>query len=329
MKESDIRKQELVDEMLRLAKEDVTIFFSDKQAYQEVSCPACAGSQSREEFRKNGFRYVLCTECGTLYVNPRPSFEQFRQYYINGASAKFFAEKFFPPVAESRRENIFRPRAKALSSLIEGNRLHSIGDIGAGFGMFCEELRFLFPDRTLICIEPELTMAQICRQKGFVVIEKTLEEIDVADQHFDFLTSFELMEHLHSPHTFVDKVKTLLNPGGYFLFTTLSIEGFDLQVLWEKSKSIAPPHHINFLNPRSARVLIERSGLECVEITTPGKLDIDIVEGRYRQEGVSPDRFWKLFFDRVDEKTKASFQECFIKNQLSSHMWVLARKPSV
>ncbi len=329
MKELDIRDQGLVDEMLRLAKEDINHFFSDKNAYQQVPCPACTGTTYHQEFIKEGFWYVLCDGCGTLYVNPRPATEQFKQYYLHGASTKFFTEKFFPPVAQSRREQIFRPRAKALTSLIQANRLMRIGDIGAGFGIFCEELRYFLPDRSLICIEPESTMAQICRQKSFSVIEKTLEEIDPAEQQFDLLTAFDLVEHLHSTDAFIKKVGSLLSPGGYFLFTALNIEGFDLQVLWEQSKSIAPPHHINFLNPRSARLLIERSGLECVEITTPGKLDMDIVEGRYRESGVSTDRFWKLFFDRADEKTKASFQECFIKHQLSSHMWVLARKPVV
>ncbi|MDO8571546.1 MAG: class I SAM-dependent methyltransferase [bacterium] len=328
MKESDIRKKELVDEMLRLAKNDIINFFSEKNTYQEVPCPACAGVRRNQAFIKEGFQYALCDDCGTLYVNPRPSFEQLRKYYLNGTSAKFFAEKFFPPVAESRRKNIFRPRAKALAPLIKERQLISIGDIGAGFGIFCEELRYFFSDRTLICIEPESTMAEICRRKGLTVIEKTLEEIDATDQQFDLLTSFELMEHLHSPHTFIEKVKTLLKPGGYFLFTTLSIEGFDLQLLWEKSKSIMPPYHINFLNPRAARTMIERCGLECVEITTPGKLDVDILEGRYKEEGVSPERFWKLFFDRVNEETKVAFQEMLIKNRLSSHMWVLARKPS-
>lgn len=328
MKESDIRKRELVNEMLRLAKDDIGKFFSEKNLYKEVPCPACAGVSCHPEFIKEEFRYVLCDDCGTLYVNPRPSFGQLRQYYLNGASAKFFAEKFFPPVAESRRENIFRPRAKALAPLIKENRLISIGDIGAGFGIFCEELRHLFPDRALICIEPEATMADICRRKGFTVIEKTLEEIDATDQQFDFLTAFELMEHLHSPHAFIETVKTLLKPGGYFLFTTLSGEGFDLQLLWEQSKSIMPPYHINFLNPHAAATMVEQCGLECVEITTPGKLDVDILEQRYKEEGVTPLRFWKLFFERVNEETRAAFQEMLVKNKLSSHMWVLARKPS-
>lgn len=327
MKEADIRKRELVNEMLRLAKDDIIKFFSDKSQYEEVPCPACSERNYHPEFTKEGFQYVLCNGCGTLFVNPRPSFEQFRQFYIGGASTKFFAEKFFPPVAESRREHIFRPRSKALAPLIKAHQLMTVGDIGTGFGIFCEELRFLFPDKNFVAIEPESTMAEICRQKGFTVVEKTLEEIDAADQQFGLLTAFELMEHLHSPHTFVAKVKTLLRPGGYFLFTTLSIEGFDLQVLWEKSKSIAPPHHINFLNPRAARALVERCGFECVEITTPGKLDVNIAEGLYREEGVSLDRFWKLFFDRVGEETKMMFQEQLIKNNLSSHMWVLARKP--
>ncbi len=327
MKEADIRKPELVDQMLRLAKEDVNTFFSDTSTFKEIGCPACSESSYRQCFQKESFQYVLCNGCETLYVNPRPSFEHFVKFYRDGISAKFFAKDFFPPVAESRRQMIFRPRAQALSPLVKQNDIKRVGDIGAGFGIFCEELRHLFPHITIEAIEPEETMADICRRKGFGVIEKTLEEIDEDIAPFDLLTAFELMEHLHTPRIFIEKVNTLLKSGGYFLFTTLNIDGFDLQVLWDTSKSIAPPHHINFINPKAARKLVEDCGLEVVEITTPGKLDVDIVYRRYKEDGTIPhDRFWKLFFDRCSEKTRDIFQELLIKDMLSSHMWVLARK---
>ena len=60
--------------------------------------------------------------------------------------------------------------------------------------------------------------------------------------------------------------------------TTLNGRGFDILLLWNKSKSIAPPLHLNFFNPGSIRILLEKIGFQILEISTPGKLDWDIVE---------------------------------------------------
>ena len=66
--------------------------------------------------------------------------------------------------------------------------------------------------------------------------------------------------------------------------TTLNGLGFDIQQLWEQSKSISPPHHLNFYNTKSISLLLESSGFEIVEIATPGKLDWDIVEGMIKDK---------------------------------------------
>lgn len=326
MKEDAIRRQPLFDQMLRLSQQDTERFFSTPASFETIVCPACGESDCRPAFAKGTFRYVSCPRCGTLYVNPRPSFDQFRTFYRDGASAKFYAQEFFPPVAEERRKAIFAPRAESITPLCQTGTIKRVGDIGAGFGIFCEELRRRCPQLTIVAIEPEATMAKLCRQKGLPVIEQALEDIPVADTRFDLLTAFELMEHLHRPLTFVEKAAALLNPGGSFLFTTLNIEGFDLQLLWEHSKSISPPHHINFLTPRGARLLLEQAGFREITITTPGQLDIDIIEGMVKRGEFEPDRFTRWLLEHTSAEAKAELQDFLQRHRLSSHMRVVARK---
>lgn len=324
MKESLIRKQELFDEMLRLGKEDAEHFFHDTSQRTNVPCPACGETRFEPAFTKSSFTYVVCENCKTLFVNPRPSFDQFRDFYTHGKSAKYYAEKFFPPVAEQRRSLIFAPRAQSVAPLVQSGTVRVVGDIGAGFGIFCEELKKLFSEISILAIEPEQTMAALCREKGFSVIEQSLEDVNAQDQSFDLLTAFELMEHIHTPITFLQKVHELLNPGGYFLFTTLTLDGFDIQLLWEKSKSISPPHHINFLTVRGAELLLQRAGFDVKEITTPGKLDVDIIAGMMK-DGFDPGRFFTLLYERGEE-TQEAFQQFLSQHRLSSHLRVLAQK---
>ncbi|SVC30908.1 uncharacterized protein METZ01_LOCUS283762, partial [marine metagenome] len=136
--------------------------------------------------------------------------------------------------------------------------------------------------------------------------------------------SFELFEHLHDPPAFLKHLHKLMQPGDLFLFTTLSGTGVDIQVLWENSKSISPPHHLNFLNPVSVKILLERLNFSEVTVTTPGRLDVDILCNNRK---LIRDRFWQTFAAKVTELEKAQWQELVSATGFSSHMMVCCRKP--
>lgn len=110
-----------------------------------------------------------------------------------------------------------------------------------------------------------------------------LEDIKEIKNSFDFLTVFELMEHLFDPVSFLKKTYTLLKHGGYLYITIINGKGFDILLLWEKSKSIAPPHHLNLFNPQPLKHLMESIGFEVIEVLTSSKLDWDIVEGMIKK----------------------------------------------
>ncbi len=326
MKEEDIRKRDVFNKYLELAKEDVERFFTERHSFISFNCPACESSKLTFEFEKHGFKYVSCERCSTLFVNPRPSFNDLKNFYANSPSTHFWVNEFFKPVAESRRENIFRPRAKYVCNTLPEKANGLVGDIGAGFGIFLEELAKFWHAAVLMAIEPSPDQAEICRSKGLDVKCCSLEEVKGYEGQFDLLTAFELFEHLFDPYTFLNHVLQLLKPGGFFLITTLNIQGFDIQLLWEKSKSISPPHHLNFFNPQSISLLLGKCGFEVMDISTPGKLDWDIVEGMIRDEGVDIGRFWNLLAEGSSEICKKELQGWISKNNLSSHMRVIARK---
>ena len=49
-----------------------------------------------------------------------------------------------------------------------------------------------------------------------------------------------------------------MKKGDIFLLTTLNGMGVDIQVLWEYSKSVSPPHHLNFFNPKSIEKILKQ-----------------------------------------------------------------------
>ena len=324
MKESDIRSDKLFEEYLNITKQDIKKLF-DFSAFETIPCPACGNNHFHEEFEKDGFHYVVCLDCGTLYANPRPTKEQLSEFYSRSDSWRFFTEKFFSPFEEARKEKIFKPRAEQFVREYGEYSKGRIGDIGGGTGLFLEELKRLWPNARVCTIEPSEDMGRICARKGIEVIPKMFEDLSTEDGRFDFLCSYELFEHLGNPKELLQKVNSVLEKDGCFLMTTLNGEGFDIQLLWEQHRTVTPPHHLNFINPRSIKILMESCGFTVESITTPGKLDWDIVENLIRSKRIKISRWWNIV-SGLDQHAKEELQGWISKNNLSSHIRVVARK---
>ncbi|MGB2879248.1 MAG: class I SAM-dependent methyltransferase [Candidatus Omnitrophota bacterium] len=329
MRESEIRPKDIFDEYLRLAEQDVKDFFSGC-GYSDIDCPAC-GEKGRAAFDKKGFKYRICGSCKTLFVSPRPEKAAFNRYYKDAPSTRFWAECFYKKTEDARREKVYIPRVRAVS---EKMAMYAPGagwlvDIGAGYGTFIEEFtRTAKLGFKIIAVEPSDSLSEICSGKGLTVVKKFMEKLEKADLTAEpgtpgVFTSFELLEHVRDPLEFLSSCAGKMSPDDILIFTTLSGTGFDIQLLWENSKSVFPPHHLNFFNPCSIGMLLGRCGLEVLEVTTPGKLDVDIVMSNIRD---LDDRFFRTFLESSSEEEREKLQAFLRDNKLSSHMMVVARK---
>ena len=324
MKENDIRPKKIFDKYLRLTKEDIKKYFSNVEL-EHIKCPACK-KEGQFSFSKENFYYYDCNNCKTLYVNPRPKKKYFDDYYTDSKSTEYWATTFYKETEDIRRKKIWKPKAKLIASKLKIYLKDdfTLIDIGGGFGTFSEEIN-PYLDKKPIIVEPSTHLSKVARSKGFEVIEKFLENIlasDLPDGKKCF-TSFELFEHLHEPREFLAVLHSIMNKDDLFIFTTLSGMGVDIQVLHENSNSVHPPHHLNFLNPKSISILLNNIGYKIEEVTTPGKLDISILENNMKNV---KDRFWKNFLEYSTESEKENMQQHLSENLLSSHMMIVCTK---
>lgn len=330
MKEYDIRPQKLFNEFLEVARSDINKYFSNVSRFVEVDCPGCGHNNSERSFSKHEMHYRECVNCGSLFMSPRPTSDMIDSYYKNSASSKFWAERFFPETMEARREMIFKPRAQIISNILQKMEIPkpwSLADIGSGYGIFLQELAKLKVFQKIVAIEPSKELADTCRSKGFDVLQNTLEELTNEDLKVSFFTSFEVIEHLFSPVEFLSAANRLLERGGHIVFTTLTSSGWDIQTLWEKSKSVSPPHHINLLTTEGLEFMVNRAGFEVVEISTPGKLDVDIIKNMMDEDNsIIDNKFVNYLIKKRDLKAQEAFQKFLQENRLSSHAQVIARK---
>lgn len=332
MREDDIRPTALMDEFFVRLKRDAQRLVMRRDAFVRVSCPFCGMDDPEPAFIKDEFQYQSCHSCGSLYTSPRPSNADLVDYAVNSEAVKFWSTHFYKETADARREKIFRPRAIFVADFIAQQsrglgHCETFADIGAGFGLFLQEFAALNTASQIIGIEPDAALAAVCRAKGFSVIEKWVEDLVEGEVAVDFATCFEVLEHVFDPYRFLRSCGHVLKPGGTLLFTTLTISGFDLQNLWDHARQISPPQHINFPSITGIESLIQRCGLEVIEISTPGQLDVDILMNYLVMQPDAPLPRFARALALADEATRRDFQTFLQTHRMSSHLRCIVRKP--
>ena len=326
--EEEIRPEDIFNKFMSLSAKDAENFF-DKSKFVEISCVGCGSDKKESYFEKHSFRYNHCAKCGSVYVSPRPDLSELTRYYSISDSQKFWSENILKKTGEKRKETIMLPNITRIEEILEHNDRDPkrVLDIGSANGAFLTEWKKRHADAELYGIEPGQDSAQKCRDLGIITYENSVENEAVNGQVFgDLVTCFEVVEHVQDPDLFAKSVYNVTATNGMAIMSCLGADGFDIQILWEKSRSLMPPYHLNFLSQHGMKELFSNAGFDKVEIFTPGRLDVQIVE-KSIERGIAPDlsRFEKLLLSR-GEKTRQAFQQFLAEHCLSSHVWIVCYK---
>ena len=322
MKEESVRPSELMQKNAILEAQDAQDLLTC-QPFVEVACPSC-GAQGEHIFSKLGYHFLECG-CKMIFVNPRPTGKQLYDYYASARHVAHWANEIMPIVENERRRSIFLPRVNKVLDLINVYDLRHdcIWDIGAGTGIFCEELIKTRVFREVRAVEMSPDSVRKCRMKDVPVIESPLEGVKYSNC-VNILTAFEVIEHVFDPQIFLKTCHHLLDESGVLIMSTPNVQGFDMSILMEDSPNICAPAHLNYFCPDSIKRLLRACNFTVIDLCTPGQLDVDIVRNATPEH---LDRFVKvLLFDRWSKEWGEILQEFLSNNLLSSHMLVVARK---
>ena len=330
LKEEEIRPTDLMVKQRIFCLVDAGRLLSKLNEFVHVNCPACNANEALFKFEKNGFSYVTCRSCETFYVNPRPTPAILEWFYRDSPNYHFWNNFIFPSSEDVRRKRIFIPRVDQLIKLCNKYEVNknSLLEIGAGFGTFSVELKKRNIFSRIKVVEPTPEHAATCRERGLDVLEKPVEKIKLeAKDLFDVVASFEVIEHLFAPADFIESMKNLLHPGGLIILTCPNGKGFDIETLGSISNTV-DHEHLNYFNIKSLSKLLTEGGFEVLESFTPGELDSDIVRQKTLngEFDLNNQPFLKKILINDWENLGEAFQNFLINNNLSSSLWIVAKK---
>ena len=329
--ELEIKPDNLLAEFYALTEEAVKKRLAAAAELRPVPCPGCGSSKSDRAFEKFNLTYRQCRDCASLFVSPRPSEAALADYYRRSPAARFWREHVLPATEAARREKIIEPRAQwVLDGIAEYAPHAAVGlDVSSYGAALTKVLLQSWTSPAPLRFIAAGSLADLdsgTPPEGIEVAPRPLADVPSLGP-VDFITAFDFLDRCADVPAFLRAVSAVLPRGGLLFLTAPSISGFDLQNLWDRSRTISPPDRLNLLSTEGFAALFTAAGWEICEFSTPGMFDVEAVR---RAIEADPDGEWPRFIryllKKRNEQALLAFQEYLQQYRLSSFARIVVRK---
>lgn len=235
--------------------------------YERVAaCDLCGSASTGHKIVlwKYNTPVVRCSQCGVLYANPR-----WKAEHLFGR----YTEEYWEHYADTVRSTAFDPAANQarwdpyLDSLEPVRRTGRLLDVGCATGEFLAAAKSR--GWNVYGVETSRIGAeQAERLTGAEVYVGTLETASYQDGWFDAVTLWDVIEHVQSPSSYVERIERLVRIGGMFALTTPNIRSISYKLLGRDWWVVGPNDHIYYFAPRTMARLLKGYGFGIHEMHT-------------------------------------------------------------
>ncbi|MBN1953809.1 MAG: class I SAM-dependent methyltransferase [Anaerolineae bacterium] len=242
---------------------------------ETVNCDLCGADDAEFLFAERDllhrlegtFRLVRCRQCGLMYINPRPTRAEIGRYYPGDYCA--YEALYDHPSRLVRADHRYgvSKRARAVVARLEKNSGRLL-DVGCSTGGFLDEMRRR-GDWEPYGVEVDAEAARYGRERlGLEVFAGTLHEAAYADDFFDLVTLWNVLEHLHRPQATLVEIARVIRPGGLLVVAVPNPDCVEARLFgpywagWD-----APRHLYVYPRPVLERALAQ-AGFGVTEVAT-------------------------------------------------------------
>lgn len=228
-----------------------------------INCNLCNSNEYKLFKEIDGYRLVKCSNCGLVYLNPRPSQQEINEEY----SAEYHIERLLGQEPKTEKEieqeinkNIGRAEEIVKRFANKGKLL----DIGCGAAFFIACLKRYGWDVTGIDISE--WASKCAREKlGLNVFTGSVGEIQLKER-FDVITMYHNLEHLPDPVRTLKRVSEMLNKDGVLIIKGPNLASFDRVWHGENWRGYDLPFHLYHFTPQTYQMILEKAGFSVQKI---------------------------------------------------------------
>jgi len=309
VREEDIHPDSIFDRERFMARN----FVRDMEIAGGIQpCPVCGTGRHEILITKWGNRYAICPETWTISLATMPGDKTVFRYYHESRLSRFRASREYQVMMSEKRKDLWEGQIGWIEGRISrymGNDRYRVIDWGSKSVGWLESLNTAGFVESLLVQEP---LPPIGESPGF-------------EGPADIVCLIDVLQRQTNPHGLLEKIAGRVRTGGLLVASCRAGSGFDVLTLREKSESIFPLDHILLPSPRGMERLLESSGFDVLELTTPGLLDIRYIQNA--AQSVPTDQYFlRYLLEQGDEFLLDRMQGFLQRNNLSSHMRCVARK---
>jgi 2-polyprenyl-3-methyl-5-hydroxy-6-metoxy-1,4-benzoquinol methylase len=195
-------------------------------------------------------RHVKCKNCQLIYMNPMEKVSKTNEYYSKAKNTH----------APTIRESYLRTaesQVRLVRKYANGTNLLDIG-CAQGFFLF-DASKAGYTAKGIEIAQDAATYAR--REFGLDIEAKPFEELQFAENYFDVVTLWQVLEHVPYPLMMLKEVHRILKPGGLLVVSTPNIEAIPAKILrkrWWDIKRL----HINQFTTRTLTDILQNTGFK-------------------------------------------------------------------
>lgn len=240
------------------------------QIIKTVVCDIC-GSNNYKKILEAGnihglvklsdekFDLVKCSNCGLVYINPRPEEKNIFKYY----NFDYYGTSSFLSDLFSKLSNLYKIR-----KIKKYKNKGKILDVGCGNGAFL----FHITGSKWECYGVEK------HPEGFKAVSSSnkinLYNCDFADcelenNNFDVVTMWHSFEHFYNLHSILKKCHRILNEKGILVMDVPNIDSIGFKLAGSNWFHLDAPRHLNHFNIKTMELLLKNNNFEIIKTYYP------------------------------------------------------------
>ncbi len=232
------------------------------------SCPFCGSTNivfhlDVKDYTVSGKNFPLykCHQCTGVFTQDIPGQEAIGAYY---ASENYISHSDTQQGLINRLYHIVRKRtlvAKlALLQSVTGLNKGTIADIGCGTGAFLQTMQAA--GWQITGLEPDETARKNARELSGIDPLPSPELFNLPQQHFDAISMWHVLEHVHQLHEYLAQVNLLLRDNGKFIVAVPNYTSYDASHYQAHWAAYDVPRHLYHFSPESMRLLVAKHGMK-------------------------------------------------------------------
>jgi 2-polyprenyl-3-methyl-5-hydroxy-6-metoxy-1,4-benzoquinol methylase len=256
--------------------------------WETVNCPFCDANKPGvyERFGSElQYTYVKCANCGLIYCNPRPAYNQ---HFIDSAYASYYqyADNMTVDDLNSINESSVKMFNKEIDHLVKYDKARTgVLDIGSGMGTFLLAAKKYYPNN-IEGLDVSQKMADFVKRNIGVNVRIQQFENFFPEVKYSLIHMSHVLEHVPNPNQWIAHARELLESGGILVINVpnkLAIGnrfqhffykvGIKRQFANDWNEPSRTPDHLFEPTIKSMKYLLGKHGFEILEHYTYSRRD--------------------------------------------------------